>query len=824
MALKPRYKRRIFWSIITIIALFILAIVIVPPMITLNNLKPKITQAIAEQTGVAAKINGDIHFSLLGRATIVVNDIDIAHGYIGSAMFTVPLTSIFNLESAPLTGDITIYDANISISSLIPTDFHHVIDIYNSKINFRNREIEIIDATMDGSHLVGVVRTKNHKYDIDFDNDVFYIHNQNDKLEISGQLFADGAVSGHISMETDNINRWFGFSQPHIDATVNISMNFEWDGGRGWKFTDIQMERISGNIEIKPNGEKIVQLRGHDIVYDLSFLMEPSRIFYQTSFDLDFTGKLKFGEHEFNHLIVRATGTRDALKINTVIADDISMTGGEIDEFGAHDITIKMPYNGKPAMCIFSGTPTDWKCSQYIYDDYVGAISVSPDEFDLLVYSQKPSPNRNDAIRDLLKFAPRGQIDFEFSDISGTYKIDGQHIIPTYRFANDKTLQWLDPNIEQIPQFMRSSIGDFHWQDNMMHFVPKSNRWQLYLTDKYFMISGKNAKDWFPNIDTRAFKNLEYTISGTYNGKNIANLEIIIADHKFYGSLNDDTITLHTDILNLDSFISQTYLDNYEELSFLTMPPITIPFELPINISLSADALIYNGITFKNFVYSSKKSSQTFSITDQNRGNLLATITRNDNKYDIFIQLNRFKTDGTLLSAQMPLNVRDTTITAEINMRTFGNIAHDLEYNMIGDMDLSFDDGYLVGIGIDDLFAAANQINSFNAEYALSYVLDGGESRIKKMRIIGKYKNGDFKTTAPIALQLRHTDATGTLEISDGAMYAQLNMILRGTSPAPQPIELQIMPNGTRQYSLSEIMTNFDATYMRDFIQTHKQF
>ena len=423
-----------------------------------------------------------------------------------------------------------------------------------------------------------------------------------------------------------------------------------------------------------------------------------------------------------------------------------------------------------------------------------------------------------------MKFAPRGQIDFEFSDISGTYKIDGQHIIPTYRFANNKTLQWLDPNIEQIPQFMRSSIGDFHWQDNMMHFVPKSNRWQLYLTDKYFMINGKNAKDWFPNIDTRAFKNLEYTISGTYNGKNIANLEIIIADHKFYGSLNDDTITLHTDILNLDSFISQTYLDNYEELSFLTIPPITIPFELPINISLSADALIYNGITFKNFVYSSKKSSQTFSITDQNRGNLLATITRNDNKYDIFIQLNRFKTDGTLLSAQMPLNVRDTTITAEINMRTFGNIAHDLEYNMIGDMDLSFDDGYLVGIGIDDLFAAANQINSFNAEYALSYALDGGESRIKKMRIIGKYKNGDFKTTAPIALQLRHTDATGTLEISDGAMYAQLNMILRGTSPAPQPIELQIMPNGARQYSLSEIMTNFDATYMRDFIQTHKQF
>ena len=64
MALKPRYKRRIFWSIIIIVGLFVMALVIVPPMINLNNLKPKIQQTIAEQTGVTAAINGDVHFSL----------------------------------------------------------------------------------------------------------------------------------------------------------------------------------------------------------------------------------------------------------------------------------------------------------------------------------------------------------------------------------------------------------------------------------------------------------------------------------------------------------------------------------------------------------------------------------------------------------------------------------------------------------------------------------------------------------------------------------------------------------------------------------------
>lgn len=824
MALKPRYKRRIFWSIITIIGVIILAMIVVPPMITLNNLKPKIEQTISEQTGVPAKINGDVHFSLLGRATIVAHDVSITAGEIGAVMFSVPLTDIFNLDNATLSGDITIYDADISISNLIPQNFNLPLEINNSNIKFKNREFEIVDATLDNGHLIGTVRTKNHKYDIDFQNDVFYIHNQNDKLEITGQLFANGSVIGHISMETDEINRWFGFSEPKIDNTIAISMDFDWDGGRGWKFQNIQMQRISGNITIMPNGNKIVELRGHDITYDLSFLLKPSRIFYKTKFDLDFTGRMKFGEYEFEHIMVRATGTRDELQIDSVIADNITMHGGTIDEFGAHDITINMPYDDTPASCIFSGTPTDWRCKKFTYGDFTGAISVSPDEFDLLVYSEKPSPDRRAAIKKLLQFAPRGKINFEFADIAGTYEIADKKIIPQYRFAHNKTLYWLNPTKTQIPSFMRNAIGDFSWDDGMMRFVPSSARWELNLLDNHFYIYGKNAKDWFPGIDMRAFNNLEYIISGTYRGDTVANMEIKIADHTFRGTLSGDNLTLRTDVLDLDAFINPNYINNYEELSFLMTSPITIPFDFPINVSLAADALIYNNNVFKNFVYSLKPNTQTFSITDRTRGNLLATISRNGNRYDIFAQLNRFVTNGNLLGAQMPLNVRDTMITAEINMRTFGNTANDLEYNLHGDMDLTFNGGYLIGIGVDDLFASANQINTFNAEYALSYALDGGESKIKTMRIIGDYNNGDFITTKPIELQLRHTDATGNLEIMDGMMSGQIHLILRGTSPDPQPIELQINADGTRDYSLSDIMTNFDATYMRDFVRTHNKF
>lgn len=787
-------------------------------------MKPQIEQAIAEQTGIKATINGDVHFSLLGRTTIVAHKIDVPHGEIGALMFSVPITSIFNLDNARLTGDIAVYNANFTITSLIPQNFGHPIEIRNSLVKFRDKYVEIINATMNNGQLVGVIRTQNHKYDIDFEKDHFYIHNQNDKFNLSGQLYTDGSARGKISMETENINRWFGFAYPKIEKTIKLDMNFEWDGNNAWNFTNINTGDITGNIEILADGTKNIQLRGENISTDLSFLTQPSNMYYMTKFDLDFTGNMKFGNHEFQHIKIDAVGTHDALNITNIIADDIAINGGYIDENGAHNLMITMPYNGTNAMCIFSGTPENWECAQFSYGDFTGYISVSPDAFDLNVSADIPMPDRDEIIAKLLNLAPRGRITFEFSDIGGTMDIEPDSVQPYYSFADGKTLQWLNPNISQTPQFMRGAVGDFKWQDGIMRFIPDSRRWVLDLTQTRFRIAGKNAKEWFPGIDTQAFNNLEYIVSGTYSDKNVSDLKIEIAGHEFTGTITGDSITLRTPILNIDSFISQNYLDNAEEISFLAQAPIMIPFDLPVRISLYADSLIYNGNMFRNFAYSLKPNIQTFSITDSNRGNLLATISRNGNTYAIAAQLNRFVIDGTLLSAQMPLNVRDAMITAEINMNTYGNIAHDLEYNLTGDMDLSFDGGYLVGIGVDEFFAAADKITTLNAEYALSFALNGGESAIKKMRVIGTYTNGDFKTTSPILLQLRHTDATGELEITNRLMRAQLQLTLRGTSPVPQPIELIIAPDGTRAYSLSEIMTNFDPTYMRDFVRTHDKF
>ena len=252
--------------------------------------------------------------------------------------------------------------------------------------------------------------------------------------------------------------------------------------------------------------------------------------------------------------------------------------------------------------------------------------------------------------------------------------------------------------------------------------------------------------------------------------------------------------------------------------------PILLPFELDRNIYLTADTLIYNADAYKNFVYALKSGTQTFSITDNSRGNLLATIIRERSEYDIFMQLNRFVINGELLRRNFPLNIADTSITAEMQLHTSGHIAHDIWYNMTGDMDLTFDGGYLNGIGLDEFYTNAINLSRLNVEDYLITALESGTTRIKNMRIIGKYERGNFATTTPLTISVRHADIIGALNITDNLMTAKLDISLRATAPDAVTVSVAVAPNGRRSYSLSEIMRYFDPAFMREFIKTHDRF
>ena len=234
--------------------------------------------------------------------------------------------------------------------------------------------------------------------------------------------------------------------------------------------------------------------------------------------------------------------------------------------------------------------------------------------------------------------------------------------------------------------------------------------------------------------------------------------------------------------------------------------------------------MVYQENAYKNFVYSLKSGTQTFSITDRARGNLLATIIKERSDYDIFIQLNNFIINGPLLTRNFPLNIMNTNITAELALTTSGYIAHDIWYNLTGDIDVTFDGGYIDGIGLDAFYIAYDDLTRLNVEDRLMTALESGVTKIKNMRIIGQYDHGVFNTTVPIEISMRHADAIGKMNITNGAMTTQLNILLRGTAPDPVTLSMTVMPNGRRGYSMGEIIRYFDPAYMREFIKTHDKF
>lgn len=824
MALKPRYKRRIGWTLVGVLAFAFIAIVFVPPTITLNYMKPQLESAILDQTGITSEIHGDVNFSLIGHTTIVARDITVPFGTIDSAMFSVPWLSVFSPKSAEPTGPISLYGAHFTITNLNAIDFKNKITFYNSVIRFHSHDYDIIRGELINGRFNGTVRTNQHKYDVTFENDEFVIHNQNNKLEIVGQLYSDGSARGQLSIITDDANKWFEFPEPKINGTVDLNMNFEWDGSTGFNFTDIVANNMSGNIRLYPDGRRDIDLVTHNMDFDFSFLMQPGEFLRGLNLNLDFYGNIKFGKYNFKHIKINALGTDKQLQIGTIIADNITLSGGTIDANGAHDIMVTAKNNDAATLCQFSGTSTSWGCNKYSHGNMSGSLWVKDGEFDIVVNSPTKMPDISTVQKNAQDFGKHGIIRFSFSDAAGTLTIDGDKIRPEFTFAKNKNLDWLGKKLPFLPEAMANAVGDFEWESGAVVFYPNDKTWQIALQNDFFYIYGNNFKTWFPNMDLQALRDNVYTISGEYKNDVISDLTINIANHVFTGSMVDNLITLKTDVLNLDTLLSQKYLENFEELSFLTMHPLMLPFSINTKIALSADTLVFDGEEYSNFVYSLKPNVQTLSISDEYRGNILATIERNNTSYDISLQLNRFETHGKILNELMPLNISDTYITGNIEMKTFGMIAHDLEYNMTGTMDLTFDRGYIFGLGIDDFFAYANKITILEAERALITALTDGQTRLKSLHIVGKYDRGNFETTSPLTLSVPHADATGALQIKDGKMSAQFYLVLRGTAPEPAPIDLEIAPNGERTYSLSEIMQNFDPAYMREFVRTHDRY
>ena len=822
---KHTLKSKFIWFLTAIFALFALAIIVIPPMVNLNTLKPKIENIIFAQTGIPAKINGDVNFSLLGHATIVAHDITIPNGTVSLCEFAIPFFDIFNLKNANVSGDITISGASVFVKKLIPFKTDAKIVIHDSNMQFLNKEYNIIDAKFDKNNIDALVRTDQHKYEIKYRDNLFTVTNKNNDLNLYGELFNDGSATAHIEITAQNINRWFEFEKPKITGQFPVSADLFWNGEYGVKFTNISANGITGSVDLQDSGYKIIKLESNSANYDLSFFLYNPDILQNASFNLDFYGNLKLADKKFKHVKIVTIGSDKEITIDTVITDDLQIHGGTIDENGAHNLYVSFPEDGTKITCIFNGTPTNWYCDNFSYGNHVtGKIYVTMDGFTADIIANEPFSNIENVVKLSKKLGNNGIVKFNAPDMQGEIKITGDKYDISYNYLNNKTLEFAKIDLPFLPDFMKQEPGNFVWTKKYMVFTPESNTWRLSSTQDYFAVRGDDFKTWFPNIDLTSLRGLPYVISGTYKKGNISNLTLEVAGHKFYGSATSKSITLKTQTLNIDSFMDKNFKNNFEDLSFFEPAPITLPFELKANIALAAGELIYNNKKYDRFVYSLHDDTQTFSISDSNRGNLLATIKKHNLKYAINIQLNKFVFDEMLLPENMPLNLSNTTVTAEIKLNTSGKIAHDFIDNLHGTFDASFDGGKLYGFGFDKFYASYNFLTLLNSEYFLNSALSEGVTSIKKMHIVGTYESGNIKTLYPLTLNMNHVDATGDMEIQNGEMTTDLHMSLRGIAPTPEPVDITIYPNNNRDFSLSQIMMNFDFEYMKSFIQSHDKF
>ncbi len=826
MSIKSKLKQnRILLFLLSIIALLGLSIIVIPPIITLNNLKPKIENVILTQTGIKAKIHGNINFSLMGQATIVAHNISVPNGVISSVEFAIPFFDIFNIKNADINGDIYVKGASLHIEKIVPFNINKKIIVSDSKFKFLNKEYKLIHADMSKHNVEAFIRTDQHKYEIKSTGNKFVIKNKNNDLKLTGELLSNGTAYGTIDITAQNINRWFEFERPKISGHFPITADVYWDGGYGIKFDNIIAQNVRGSIEYKDDGYKIIKLTSDDANYDMSFFMETPEILQNSSFNLDFYGKLKFLNQTFNHLKIITYGEKDKIIIEKIIADDTVIEGGTIDADGMHNARISGLLSGVNTKCLFNGTPKNWSCKEFSHGGNITSeFSVNNDVIEADVYSTAIFADMKPFIATIRKLASSGTVRFYYPDMVGTLHLGKDNYTVDYTRLDNRSLNQAKVNLKFLPEFMKDEPGDIVWVNGVMIFTPKSKQWLLSKSTDFFILRGENFKNLTRKVDLQSLNDLPYVLSGNYKNGTISDFSIEIAGHKLTGILSGKSITLKTDVLDIDKFANQSFIERFEDLSFFTNHPILLPFEANMNIALSANKLIYNSKEYKNFVYSLRKNTQSFSISDSDNGNLLATINKNNIKYAINVQLNKFVFDGKLLPYYMPLNISNSTVTAEIKLNTSGIIAHDIIDNTKGTFDASFDGGILYGFGFDNFYASAPKLTTLNGERALDNALTDGESKIKKIHIVGTYENGDIKTTRPLILSLSHVDGIGTLEITNDKMLAQLQLVLRGTSAGPEPIDLTIFPDGSREFSLSQIMMHFDPEYMREFVKSHNKF
>jgi hypothetical protein len=847
------------WMLLSIIAALCLALVIVPPFVNLDGLKPRIESALLNQTGLHAIIRGPVRVSLLGRATISAGDIVVGEfpdgSHIESVSFSLPLWAALDLGAAKIPNEITVSGARLKIETLSPPSFDNRITIRNSAVLFMGKTYRDINGHLHDGMFSGTIRTDEHKYAFRARGGEFEITNPNVGLVITGSLATDGggrvSASGTLDIETDRINEWFAFSVPRIRERVALSMKYDWSE-YDFRFYDIAGTigggEFSGEVVLS-GGRKSINFSAHGIDFDMSFLLSHPEFLKNSDLDLTLSGGIAFGGRKFGRVRLQSSGAPESVSIRNLEFAGIGISGamnGEIDRNGAR-LDIGLDKDAGRITCAFAGTPDNWSCENWTYESEGvsarGGMAVSKD----LIELQFNSDDFDSAI-DFSFFIsrlsahisrPREMIKFALRDgLIGEISVAGDARLVKYRGHKNTTLSELPGHdfIRLLPESWRAARGEVTDAvidgGKLTSFGFRTRDWSAEINEsgRFYLNAGLRPllRAYFPELGANFLNaGLDIGVRGVCRAPYISDLSVMIngaSDAELSGKFDGKTLDLRAGALNLDAFVRKDYLENYESEQFVSPEPMTSPFMLGIGLTLAADTVQIGGREYANFNYALKDGSQTMSITDASRGSMLLALYKDRAKYKITLQANKFELAGKVLGEDAALNIADSTLTARGELETSGLTAYDFWNNMRGKLDMTFDGGALLGVGIDEFYANSAGMTRLNLGEAVESMLSGGRTAIKTMVIAGEYERGEFKTAQPLELRARHADIFGDVAASGRGLAARLGIMLRGTSPMPEPITLSIAPNGSREYSAFGASSKIDPDFLREFVRTHEKW
>ena len=853
--MKPSVRRKLFLYASVAITVLLMAYLIVPPLVPLEKFRGDFSTALSQKLEDDVEIYGKIRLSLLGSPMISIENIRVGNNRIQTARFRVPWRGLARMSEANIIGSVRLSGMEMSISSLAFPDVKNKMIITNSKIRFGDRDYEVVDAAIEPGRVSANIRTARHRYHIEVRGGNFTVRNPNENLEIIGALVQCGTgvikASGRLGIESGDINDWFEFKYPVIRGRTRAEMTFDWDGRGHFDFREIEATngaaRFDGRVQAWfENGNLVrrnIRMNVTNAELDLRFIERNMDYLDNANFIVNISGRIRSpfrGFQNLTRLQLRSSSDEPGvINFDTLHAAGpaaVLTVSGLLDNRTAHNMDVRLNdlKNQRTVRCMLNGDMDNWRCDRYQFASQnfsaSGTIVVSPDAVRL----EFNSPNYRPGIDSVAQLERnlRGRtaaVEFHIGDMVGRANIARGSRRIEYA-QKGATLSGLPIKLP-LPEEMLSVSGNIAAliSNDTVSFSFEAPDWSFSIDDTdRFALNHNNAKTLLKmvsGVQRLPFvkDNMPVLVTGDYRGNIISNIGIEFAGMKLFGQILNNALTLKTDRLDFDSFLDEAWFENFEDNQYLTADPTLAPFDLGHGVAITADKIILNGAEYKDFVYALSGNTQTMSLSDSGEGNLLVSVSRDRMNFKYLAQLNNFHIPGFLLGAASAVNVKGATVTAQAELATSGLTAYDIRQNMAGILDISIDGGELHGLGTDEFYGNAGRMGRQDSEDAVRRMLMGGISEIKEMQIIGEYTGGDFRTTRPFMLTLRHTDITGNAWIRSGVLSARANIFLRGTALVPRPIALNL--DGTaRSFSISDIMRGIDLDFLREFISGRTRF